>query len=94
MLEMVHGLGADPLAEREAAEVVQAFPFSSDRKRMSTLVRLDRCVCGSVVVMVGSLVLRARGGGARGRQAEKAKEVAGRLCAHILVGHAKEVACM
>ena len=44
MLEMVHGLGSDPAAERDRARVLQVFPFSSDRKRMSTVVQLsDRC---------------------------------------------------
>ena len=41
MLELLHGLGSDHTAERDAATTLQIFPFSSDRKRMSTLVQRE-----------------------------------------------------
>ena len=40
MLEMAHGLGGNMDPEQTRADVVRVLPFSSDRKRMSTIVEL------------------------------------------------------
>ena len=52
MLELISGLGADVGQEREAADILHLFPFSSDRKRMSSLVlpkktRCEKCCCSN-----------------------------------------------
>jgi magnesium-transporting ATPase (P-type) len=39
LLQLVSGLGADYAAVRAAADTLRVFPFSSERKRMSTLTR-------------------------------------------------------
>lgn len=39
LLQLAGRLGADYQAAREAAATLRAFPFSSERKRMSTLTR-------------------------------------------------------
>jgi magnesium-transporting ATPase (P-type) len=37
LLQLASSLGADYRATREECQVLRAFPFSSERKRMSTL---------------------------------------------------------
>ena len=39
LLQLVSGLGADYAAARQQADLLRVLPFSSERKRMSTLTR-------------------------------------------------------
>lgn len=42
ILEMAHGLGGDMSPSAQQDHVLKAFPFSSERKRMSTLVAIPK----------------------------------------------------